>query len=147
LAEDQRLLAAEQRQRADDQARASQRLRQALIGAIILLVLAAASALFALQQARVALSRQLAGQALALLDDQPELALLLSVEAYQTDHNSEARGSLLATLEHDPPLRFILSGHRPAAVTQVAFSPDGKRFVTSSDDTTLIIWDIATRQP
>ncbi|HVA88526.1 MAG TPA: hypothetical protein VNL71_01665, partial [Chloroflexota bacterium] len=46
----------------------------------------------------LALSRQLAAQALNHLDDKPDLALLLSVAANEVSGAAEARGSLLRTL-------------------------------------------------
>src|SRR5262249_28813745 len=37
--------------------------------------------------------------------------------------------------------------HRHGGITAVAFSPDGRRFLTASRDTTAQVWDVATRKP
>ena len=44
------------------------------------------------------------------------------------------------------PVGAPLNGHTDE-VTSVAFSPDGKRIVTGSDDKTVQVWDAATGQP
>jgi WD40 repeat protein len=40
----------------------------------------------------------------------------------------------------------VLTGHR-SVVVSVAFSPDGRRLVSGSDDHTIRIWDAASWQP
>ena len=37
--------------------------------------------------------------------------------------------------------RLVLKGRTTAAVSSAAFSPDGKRIVTASDDNTARLWD------
>jgi WD40 repeat protein len=96
-------------------------------------------------QARIALSRQLATQALTHLDDRFDLALLLSLEANRVADTLEARGSLLDILEHNPRLVTFLRGHI-GEVTDVAFSPDGNLLASSSRYGTITLWEVAGRQ-
>lgn len=99
-------------------------------------------------------SRQLASQ--ALLADDPDLALLLAVEANKQADTPEARRSLQKILsresgilsEFDPQLlspglvrRF--EGHINW-VQSVAFSPDGRQMVSGSNDTKVRIWNVFT---
>ena len=44
------------------------------------------------------------------------------------------------------PLGEPLTGHE-AAVSSVAFSPDGKTLASASADETVILWDVAARKP
>ena len=153
-------LAEEQRQRAEIQAAASQRLRRralwlaaALASAGILLLAAALLGGFAFQQRNLArqqrqaaLARQLAAQSLINAGDSSR-AVLLALEAARLDPEAvEVRGSLLAGLEASPRLLSFLPGHSNI-VYSVAFSPDGKILASASQDGTIILRDVATRQP
>jgi WD40 repeat protein len=95
----------------------------------------------------LALSRQLAAQALNHLDDQYDLALLLSVEAGRVANTVEARGSLFTGIEQRPPgLMSFLQGHTMSA-DSVAVSPDGRILASGSMDGTIRLWDTARRRP
>jgi len=73
------------------------------------------------KRAQIALSRQLATQALTHLDDRIDLALLLSLEANRIADELETRGNLLDILEHNPRLAAFLEG-LPGKVPGVASS-------------------------
>ncbi len=97
------------------------------------------------QQARIALSRQLAAQALTQLnEDRLDLALLLAVEAYRAADTFEARNSLFTGMEYNPRLRTFLRGtHGEGTVT---FSPDG-RTLAAAGYQYIALWDTDTALP
>ncbi len=96
------------------------------------------------QEARISRSRELAASALTVLE-QPDLSLLLSLEAIQTYDTFEARNSLLLGLESYPSLVTQRYGHTDA-VRAVEYSPDGRYFISASRDNTLRLWDAETNQ-
>ena len=173
LAQAQALAEAEH-QRAEVQARASKRLRILAVGLMIMFFLAIGAAFFAFnqqqeasyqaataetardiaereqvraeQQARLALSRQLAAQAVSHLTDQPDLAILLNLEASRLTDPAETDHDLALELKLNPSLVAFLHGHTDF-VTNVTFSPDGRMLASSSDDDTIILWDLAALQP
>jgi WD40 repeat protein len=96
------------------------------------------------QKSRLALSRQLAAQVPGALQSDPELGLLLAMEAvsvtYQADgiYTVEADSALRQALAN--PLLQTLRGHSESVNCGV-FSSDGKRILTASDDGTARLWD------
>jgi WD40 repeat protein/serine/threonine protein kinase len=97
---------------------------------------------------RLAKSRELAARVGDALERDPELGLLVAMEAisatYQLDgtYSVEADGALRRALADR--YRATLRGHRDS-VLDASFSPDGQRMVTASADGTALVWDMDGR--
>lgn len=93
---------------------------------------------------RSATSRALANAALVRYGNgkQPDLKILLAVEAGKIADTFEARNAMLTILQSSPPLTYF---HDGGSVNSVAFSDNGKLAFAGSDGT-VEIWDIASYQ-
>jgi len=76
------------------------------------------------------------------------LSLLVAAQRYkQAADPVQAKSDLLMALqENGVKLDQTLSGHN-GAVLDVAYSPDGQKLASASDDNTVIVWDMATLRP
>jgi WD40 repeat protein len=97
--------------------------------------------------AAVAASRELSSLALNYLGQQSDLALLLSVAAYQTSDTLQAKSALLTGLERAlsrsvVPFGPFLPPRQNSDVYAVAFSPDGQRLAWSTQDGLIYLWDV-----
>ncbi len=151
LAQAQALAEAES-QRAEEQVRASRRLRWLAAGLAVVFLLAVGAAIVARiqqqkaeQHAQQALSNQLAAQSIFFQDEQPDLGLLLSLEALHRSDRVEDRNNLLLSLEYSPYLATTLHGQSDG-ILSVAFSPDGKTLAAGDRDYNVVLWDVATGQ-
>jgi WD40 repeat protein/transcriptional regulator with XRE-family HTH domain len=148
-------LAETEKRRAEEQAGAARRLRRRallLTAALLVVGVLAAVALLLARQARqesqLSASRELAAAAISNLDVDPELSVLLALQAVTTTYGvdntwtTEAENSLHRALLASH-VRLTLAGHK-AQVWSVAYSPDGTRLVTASQDHTAKVWDSAT---
>lgn len=101
-------------------------------------------------QNRLATSRELAAAAIDQLNSEPQLSLLLALEAVNKTYavnqtaSAEAEDALYRALQASQ-LQFTLSGHTDW-VTDVAFSADGTRWATTSLDNTVKVWDAQSGQ-
>ena len=164
-----RKLAEEQKARAEESSRANKRLRQRalfLAGAFLLALILAGIALFfgeranqnafaaqqaqsqAVAQQRIATSRELAAASLSNLNVDPERSILLALQAVAVTYsiNKTVLPEAEDALHHAvlaSRARLTLSGHTDSLVT-VAYSPDGTRLATASQDGTAKIWDAVT---
>jgi len=96
------------------------------------------------QQAN-AQSRALAARADALRATNPEIALLLSLEAYRIYPTMEAASSLLSTQAGYFTARRIPNPSGP--VNAVAWNPNATKLASGGQDGTVTVWNTATWQP
>jgi WD40 repeat protein len=127
--------------------RAATRRQRILIGAALVAVAVSLSlALLALfqrnearREARIALSRQLAAEAIAARDNDPEQSLALATRAATTAETDEAHDALRRSLRSSFSEAVVPAGTN---VTDAAFSRDGRRLVTAGEDGGTRIWDV-----
>lgn len=136
--------------------RESRRARRTLAGGVaalaLLTVLAVIGAIVAVgqarearEQARIALSGQLAAVSTATLGQAVDVAGLLAVQAFRTDPNARSRAALLAaTTAAGQLVRYV---PLPAAVRDVATSKDGRVVVAGLEDGSVWRWRTSLRTP
>ncbi|HVR95960.1 MAG TPA: WD40 repeat domain-containing protein, partial [Thermoanaerobaculia bacterium] len=109
----------------------------------IFLLLALLALVYALKQARLARSRQLALESTRQLEGDHQLALLLAVEAGKAAPSREAESALRAALVHPGRIWRQLTGHH-ARLLSTTWSPDGRRLVTTGRDGEVRLWEVQT---
>src|SRR5215472_3020233 len=127
------------------------RRRRGLIAVLTALVLGLAAATAVAVRAERQVTQQLdavtsgllASQSQLIGDANPALSKLLSVAAWRLNPSSAARHAMLAAAARPGIAVFTATG----SVYSVAFSPDGKALAAGSDDGSVRLWDLATRQP
>jgi WD40 repeat protein len=134
---------------AERERKQNRRIRSLAIGTTILSVIALGALALALwfyfsavEQQKLAHSRELAARATLQLKADPEQSVLLALQAVQSADTSEAENALRqAPVENR--LRVVLRGHT-SWVSRAVFSPDGRAILTASGDGTARIWDSLT---
>src|SRR5262249_55116890 len=92
--------------------------------------------------ARTSRSLYLTSQSELLREEDPGLALVLALDAADLHPGPAANNAVLAAMDSNRELQ-TLAGHS-GAVTGLAFSVDGRRIATNSDDKTARLWEGAT---
>ena len=122
----------------------------ALVVSVVLGIAALLARQYAVEQAQIAFARELAAAAVSNLTVDPELSILLALQAVSTTYTvnktvvSEAEDVMRDALKTSR-VRVTLSGHSDS-VTDIAYSPDGKRLATASVDGTANVWHTTTGQ-
>jgi len=125
------------------------RRHQFIIGAVTAAFLVAVGlAVYAFWQAAVARARQLTASSISLEDTDPELSVLFAAQAVHTTWRwghvvlPEAESQLHQAVLRSH-IKLTLVGHTDI-VWSVAWSPDGKRLLTTSRDKTARVWSAET---
>ncbi|MFE7837041.1 hypothetical protein ACFU53_13635 [Streptomyces sp. NPDC057474] len=141
-------LSAARRQRARQ--RAAGRRRMGVLLTSLVAVAAAMTVLASLamvqtgrarEERSVAFSRQLAANARAQLELDPELALLLARQAYRVRPTAEAE-AVLRQATADSRIRSTIPPAHGGKSCGAAFSPDGRHLATSGADGTVRVWTL-----
>ncbi len=116
-----------------------------LVAAVVLSFVAVVQKRHADEQARVALSRQLASTSATELTINPRAALLLAASAYRVNPNSQTFAALMRADTANPQLvRYLDAGN---TVNQLLASADGKTVVAGLDDGRVIRWPLSDPTP
>ena len=153
--ESTRKLAESEKQRAEEQTHLAGQLRKRayylagiLLVALVLALLAFVQRNVADKQAHIATARELALASINNLNADPELSILLGLQAVDESNLAnvsvpyEVQDALHRAIQ-DTRIQFTLEGHT-GDVSSAAFSPDGKILVTAGTDKTAIVWEAAT---
>ncbi|HUP85975.1 MAG TPA: protein kinase [Acidimicrobiales bacterium] len=148
-----RAAAAEEERVQRAQARTNRRLRTSLAGVAIALVLAMLGSGVAIARGRQAADSRdqadvarLAAVSRSLVERQPDVGLLLAVEAFDRQDSAETRSTLVAALEAHPLLDGLIYG-TDSGLGTASFGPDAATLATTtSDGSGTILWDTATRR-
>jgi WD40 repeat protein len=133
-----RKLAEAERRRAEDQIKGRKRQRYFIYGlaalALVTGVIAAVAMIqrsAAQERGRIALSRQLAAQARALINKRFDAAVLTALAGYRVEKTPEARGALLDALVSQPRVIKLFRDSLSSAAFAAALSPDGTTLFTA----------------
>jgi WD40 repeat protein/class 3 adenylate cyclase len=153
-----------EQRRADEQERAASRLRKLAIGLTAALALAGVAALLALNfarasqqnaevaaqsevraltNARLATSRELSQAASNLLTTDPELSMLLALQALENAETKDAQEALHQALQSSRIVSSFPTGATGHFGAIFATSPEGSQ-VATADGTGVIIWETLT---
>ena len=102
------------------------------------------------ETARISTSKSLAAFALAEMETDPELSLLLATESIRITRQVNGvvlplSNTVLRQMIIKSRVRLTLTGH-DNSVRSVSYSLDGQRIVTGSEDKTAKVWDAVEGQ-
>jgi WD40 repeat protein len=141
LQESQKAVQREQRER---ERRRKLLVRSSLAIAVVMTLLAfwaIKSSQDATRQSTISRAGELAALALAERSGHFDTALLFGLEAFHKLDNAQTEGALLSLSDLNPGLEQYLAGHK-SFVYSLAFSPDGARMASGSNDKLVILWDV-----
>jgi len=114
-----------------------------LLGSVtVALIVSIVLSILAVYQAQIATSRELAAAALNQLDKDPELSLLLAMEAAEKKPTRQAEEALRQAL-FASHVRVTMRGHN-SEVAGAVYNSRGTRVASAGSDGSVKIWDAAT---
>jgi WD40 repeat protein len=146
LLESQRQLEAERAaaaERLQKQTARTKRLRYVIAGLLLIGVVIIYLGIKALQARFLAHARELAAYSKSQVNIDPEVSLLLAIEAVKQKQTSRSISALKEALQNSRVTAVLDDGHNHA-VRGISFSPDGLYVATASWDTTAAVWERAT---
>ena len=99
----------------------------------------------AVWQRDLALSRSLVNESNNKLDTEPDIAMLLSLEALKIRETPDTQAILLAALQSEPALVTYLRGHL-APVSSVTITPDGRTAISGDENGLILFWDLESQK-
>src|SRR5204863_2597559 len=129
----------------------NRRLRSALVGVALLLVLAVVAGVLALfarsnaqHEATVALARQLGAEAVS--EPRIDRAMLLARESLNLDHSPQTAGTLLATLLRTPAVIGTFTVPIQDRPQDVKVAPDGQSIAAVTNNSVMRIYGVRTHR-
>jgi WD40 repeat protein len=151
-AEAERARAEEQSRRAESERLRAREMKRGLTLVAVLFLAALAFAVIGwLEQRKAEIqeasahSRELAAHAVQNLDKDPQLALLLAVNAAQIAHTEQATDALRQAYRADLAARQIaVLGGQKGIVWKAGFTPDGQTLISVGADSAVHLWNTLT---
>lgn len=129
--------------------RSNTRLRTLLAGAAALLLVAIAAGGFAVSQLRTAQARELYASAIAVVNEDPELSMLLTLRGAAIEPpTADAVTNLHRAVQASRGVLHVQLTSDAVAPTNlgVAISPDGKTLLVAADSASIQLWDVESRR-
>ncbi|GHH42480.1 WD40 repeat protein [Streptomyces umbrinus] len=129
------------------------RIRQIVAALTALLLLATSASVIAyvqrgeaLHERQIAVARGLVDVARSSVDDRPDLAMLLAVEAMRTSSDFESRGLALDVLQRTQDIHAVVqTAFDESALRSIVAAPDRRTLMLAGEDG-LLLWDVARRR-
>jgi WD40 repeat protein len=149
LAEEQTKRADEEKKRADEAAKNTKRLRWLAVALVVMCLVAIVFAIIAYRTFKELQSQNWAKTAQQMVADDPDLALVLALEAHENIKSFFLEPSpqidyALAAAAYGSGTRQNFLPDAPAPVYSLAISPDGRSILTGDANGKLTLWDVET---